>query len=281
VNPIPAKRTLLFRAHQHATTDQPGEYSSTAREVLFDDQFRQQKTVRDFLVSLGRHLGKTYIRTKTGKQLRTRFTSTSSKLNWTLHLTGKKLREQQEQGLADQVSLVIFDLQTLSRTPNVTVFQVSDVLRFLEASNEPDLIEPKYREWATNCDEYVIMGQNVQEGVVQVIPWSELRWMPIINDPFCSAYTLGTYRRFRDERMDGRPEIEYAQACQAVVDSAKAIAGQRSSDVQLVQGLVQLIMKPGLWFWGIKTGSSDAEIRDGCKAMLENELVGMMSQISV
>jgi hypothetical protein len=281
VNPIPAKRTLLFRAHQHATTDQPGEYNSHAREVLFDDQFRQRKTMRDFLVSLGRHLGKTDIKTTTGKQLRTRFTSTSPRLNWTLHLTGKKSRKQREQGKEDQVSLVIFDLQMLSKTPNVTVFRVSDVLRFLEASKEPSLIAPEYRKWATNCDEYIIMGRDAKSCIVQLIPWLELKFMSIINNPFGTVYTLRTYERFRNELMDRRPDTEYTQVCEMVVDSAKVLAGQGSIDAKLVQHLVKLILKPGVWFWGIKTSSTDAEIEVGCMAILKNDLTVQMSQVSV
>jgi hypothetical protein len=100
-------------------------------------------------------------------------------------LTGKKSRE-----LQGQVNFVIFDLQALRQTPETTVFHVRDVLRFLETSKQMHLIPKEYQQWARNCDEYIIMGRGIEKGIVQITPWSELRWMPIIDDTFCDAYTL-------------------------------------------------------------------------------------------
>jgi hypothetical protein len=281
VNPMPAKRTLLFRAHQHTDPYEPGAYTWPTRRVLFNERLREKISVQDFMSSLGRHLGKTERETKTGKRAMTKFTSTSTRLGWTLHLTGKKSREQQEQGKDDHISFLIFDLQTLSEMPNVTVFRVSDALSFLESSGQASLIQPTYQQWARNCDEYIIMGRGIENAILQVIPWSELWELPIINRTFCSAYTLHTYERFRNEDIDTYGQIEYEDVCRMVVESAKGVAGQKANDVELVQHLVKLILKPGVWFWGIKTSSTDANIRDGCKAILDNELVIRMSQVSV
>jgi hypothetical protein len=236
--------------------------------------------VEEFLGSLGRHLGKTERETKLGRRLPTRFTSISPRLNWTLHLTGKKLREQQERGGEDQVSFVVFDLQTLSQTPNVTVFRVSDVLRFLKSSSEPHLIPQNYQQWARNCDEYVIIGQGVRKAIVQFVPWSEIRWMPIINHLFRNAYTLGSYQRFKDEAISKCTETRYKEVCEMVVDSAKEIAGQEASEVALARELVRLILEPGIWFWGIKTSSTEVEIEVGCDAILEDELAVRMGGVS-
>lgn len=96
VDPMPSERTLLFRAHNQAATDQPGVYTSAARRIPFDEQYRQQHSVQGFLKSVGRHLGKKEIEKRTRQRLSTKFTSTSPQLNWTLHLTGQKSRELQD-----------------------------------------------------------------------------------------------------------------------------------------------------------------------------------------
>lgn len=281
VDLVPTKRTLLFRAHRHTARDQPGAYNARTLEVVFDDHYRQAKSVNDFVLSLGNHLGKTERETKIKRRLITKFTSTSSRLNWTLHLAGKKSREQHEQGEAGHVSFVIFDLQALSKTLNVTVFRVADVLNFLQTSGKSSLIPEEYQRWARNCDEYVIMGRGVEKAVVQIVPWSELRVTPIINQHFRNAYTLKQYERFRDSAVDRRIETGFEQVCDMIVESAQAIAGHKANDTVLVQLLVKLILKPGTWFWGINTSTGYKDIRDGCKAVIENELLVKMSQVSV
>jgi hypothetical protein len=249
--------------------------------VVFDDHYRQANTVNDFVLSLRNHLGKTERQKKTGRRLTTKFISTSSRLNWTLHLTGKKSREQHEQGEAGHVSFVIFDLQALSETPDITVFRVADVLDFLQTSGKSSLISEEHQRWARNCDEYVIMGRGVENVVLQIVPWSELRLTPILNQHFRNAYTLKQYEQFRDNAVERRIETGFEQVCKMVVESAKAVAGHKENDAALVQLVVRLILKPGTWFWGINTSSGREEIRDGCKTIIENELVVKMSQVSV
>jgi hypothetical protein len=123
------------------------------------------------------------------------------------------------------------------------------------------------------------MGRDVEKAVVQVVPWSELRWIPIINDQFRKAYTLKTYEHFRDNTVDRQAETELGQVCKAVVESAISIAGRKADDVELVQLMVQLIMKSGMWFWGICTTISDADIRNGCDAILQDRLAVKMGQL--
>lgn len=188
----------------------------------------------------------------------------------------KKSRE-----LRNQVNFVIFDLHALRRTLGTNVFHVTDVLRSLETSKQTHLIPAEYQQWARNCDEYIIMGSEIEEGIVQIIPWADLRWTSIINDPFCNTYTLSTYERFRDERMGGRPQTEYGQACKLVVTTATTMAGKNAENIEFVQHLVKLILKPGLWFWGIKVCGGDAEMVGGCEELLEDGLATIMSQVSV
>jgi hypothetical protein len=222
------------------------------------------------------HLGKKAEEAKAGKTMKTKFTSTSPRLEWTLHLTGKKSRE-----LREQVNFVIFDLQALRQTPEMTVFRVTDVLQFLETSKQMHLIPTEYQQWARNCDEYIIMGRGIEKGIVQITPWSELRWTPIINYTFRRAYTLSSYERFRDERMGEILQTECGRACEMVVSTARIMAGQKAEDIEFVQHLVHLILRPGLWFWGIRVSEDDAEIVTGCDELLGDGLAARMSQISV
>ncbi|OAL45884.1 hypothetical protein IQ07DRAFT_648051 [Pyrenochaeta sp. DS3sAY3a] len=141
VDQAPSQPTLLFRAHDQPATDQPRVYASAAQRIPFNEDYRQQKSVQEFLKSLGLHLGKKAEEAKAEKPIKTEFTSTSPRLEWTLHLTGQKSRELQE-----QVNFVIFDLQALRQTPETTVFHVTDVLRFLETSGQTHLIQTEYQQ---------------------------------------------------------------------------------------------------------------------------------------
>ncbi|KAJ4985108.1 hypothetical protein SVAN01_09411 [Stagonosporopsis vannaccii] len=275
VDQVPSQRTLLFRAHDQPATNQSGVYISADREIPFDDDYRQRKSVQEFLKSLGVHLGKKVNEAKAGKTLKTMFTSTSPRLEWTLHLTGKKSRELQK-----QVSFVIFDLQTLRQTPDTTVFHVTEVVRFLETSKQTHLIPEEYQQWARNCDEYIIMGSEIERGIVQITPWSELRWTPIINDTFRHAYTLSSYEKFRNDGLGKIPQTEYRKACKMVVLTARKMAGQKADDMEFVQHLIHLILKPRLWFWGIQVSEDDAEIAKGCKSLLEAGLAARRSRVS-
>jgi len=114
--------------------------------VVLNNHYRQANSVNSFVRSLNGHLGKTKRETKTGRRLVTKFTSTSPRLNWTLHLTGKKSQEQDKDGEGGDASFVIFDLQALSKTPNVTMFQVADVLDFLQSSRKSSLILEEHQQ---------------------------------------------------------------------------------------------------------------------------------------
>jgi hypothetical protein len=252
-----------------------------ALRVLFNEQYREKKSVQDFICSLGQHLGKTEREKQLGRRVSTEFTSTSPRLEWTLHLTGKKSREGQEQGGEDHISFVMFDLERLSEMPNISVFCVSDVLRFLEISGQGYLIPQDYQRWARNCDEYVIMGQGIERAILKFIPWSEIQRMPIIIYPFQVAYTLQTYERFRDNAMDMRLETYAEDVCKMVVDSAILLAGEKAGDAVLVEDLVELILSPGVRFWGIKTRSADIDIRRGCGEILFDRLVEKVGQLSI
>lgn len=247
--------------------------------MVLNEHYKNGKTVDEFLIAFGRHLGKTELEKQTSRRSTPDFTSTSSRLEWTLHLTGRKSQERSEQAAAGPVSFVVFDFQAVDAAPDINVFRASDVLDYLDKSGKSDLIPQRYQQWARNCDEYILMGRGVEKAVVQVVPWSELRWIPIINDQFRKAYTLKTYEHFRDNAVDRQVETELGQVCKTVVGSAISIAGRKADDVELVQLMVELITAPGMWFWGIRTTISDADIRNGCDAILQDRLAVKMGQL--
>lgn len=79
--------------------------------------------------------------------------------------------------------------------------------------------------------------------------------------------------------MDRQVETELGQVCKTVVGSAISIAGRKADDVELVQLMVELITAPGMWFWGICTTIIDADIRNGCDAILQDWLAVKMGQL--
>ena len=242
-----AERTLLFRAHNHIGSDPLSAYDSSVELVKFDGQFRQQHSVREFLLAIDSHLGKTEKENSTGMQKKTYFTSTSSILEWALHLTRRKWQSLRED---EQASLVIFDLQKLCRIPDVRVFRVS-IIHFIQTSDNSDTITSEHEEWAKNCDEYVIIGQGIEGGIVQAIPWSRLEMMPIINQQtktFTRTYTLGIYRQWKDEALARCQETNREEVCAKVIESAKLLAMPGSKDVVKVQLMIEHIIKPGIEF---------------------------------
>jgi hypothetical protein len=83
ISPLPTQRLLLFRAHRQTAKDEPGMYSSLTTEVVLNELYKNGKTVDEFLIAFGRHLGKTEMEKQTSRRSTPDFTSTSSKPEWT------------------------------------------------------------------------------------------------------------------------------------------------------------------------------------------------------
>lgn len=66
-----------------------------------------------------------------------------------------------------------------------------------------------------------------------------------------------------------------------VMLTAKRTAREKVGDVESVQHLVNLILKPGLWFGGIKFSGGDAGMEEEREELLEDGLAARMSQISM
>jgi hypothetical protein len=115
------------------------------------------------------------------------------------------------------------------------------------------------------------MGRGIQEGVVQLIPWTRIETVPILPSFLTSMHSLEQYRRYRDNIMHTRPIVEHKKVCEMVVESARTMANEKSLDMAYVQQLVELILKPQVGFWGIRIESTSGEIRVGCEGSLQNE----------
>jgi hypothetical protein len=226
--------------------------------------------------ALATHLGKTQVQKETGVKQETTFTSLSPILEWALHTTKNKWSDNNAD---ERACLVVFDMERLREIQDVALFRVSDVIRFLESQNQLHVISSQLRDWARNCDEYVTMGKKVKDAVVRVIPWSELRYMPIINSEFIRAYTLWRYCEWRDERSYQVYSAEEVGGF--IVQSAKVLAGEESFSSGLTRKMMQLIVKPEVSFWGINTAAGVEEIMERCEDLFEGDMVESMSQVSL
>jgi hypothetical protein len=284
INPVPVEGTLLFRAHQQPAADPPLAYLSLALRVLFNEEYRRVNSVEVFLRTLQNHLGKMDLERKGSRLKRSKFTSTSPDLDWTIHLTGQKAKLKKE---ADWVGLVVFDLQRLSEAPGLTVIKVSDIFDFNRNRPYSNLIEGQYQIWASNCNEYLLMGSGIKSGIIQLIPWTRLESMPIIHPWFLTWYTLKLYCDRVNQKARTLPITEQEKACQMVVESGKILAGERSVDMKYSRHIVQLILKPTVGFWAIRTENRDEDLGTRCEMIIqeekreENEIVEGLGQISV
>jgi hypothetical protein len=65
---------------------------------------------------------------------------TSLVLEWTIYIAGQKWKDR-DRGRGEVVSLAIFDVKKLRQNSGITIFRVSDVLRFLASEGKDSLIE--------------------------------------------------------------------------------------------------------------------------------------------
>lgn len=155
------------------------------------------------------------------------------------------------------------DVNTLLEISNIEVLQISKVIHYLEKKRLAALIPCAYRDWALSCDEHVILGKNVQRGVIDIIPWETLRDMPIVRDPFCATCNLQDYevrKRAEREELNNSEVMGYERVCNMVLASAKTMARTRLGDDLFVTHIVQLITKPGIAFWGMLNEEAKGEV---------------------
>jgi len=227
-------------------------------DVPFDLEFRRTLSIDDFEADLAEHLGKTQKEKEIGEKVETYFVSTSPILEWAIHTAGQMSKDT---GWNEVVGLAIFDVKKLRQNFGTTIFRVSDVLSFLASEGKDTLIEQNLQKWARNCDEYVSVGQIPDDGFVRWVVWEELYALPasIISDRFVRAYTLGIYRQWIQVQ-----HVELESICQKIFEFGKVLVGPRDD---LLFPLVELILRPGILFWGFETESSEDIIKAKIRAL--------------
>jgi hypothetical protein len=221
------------------------------------------------------HLGKTREEEERGEKIETSFVSMSPMLEWTIHTTGQEWKGIGQ--VADEVAgLAIFDVETLWQTSDTTIFRVSDVLDFLANRGKGQLIARDLQKWARNCDEYVSMGEIPDDGLVRWVAWEELSTSPtrLFADCFVKAYTLAKYREWIDIQR-----VELEDICQRILEFGKVLAGLQ--DDLLLLPLTELILRPGILFWGFETNSPENTIKARIHILVDETALQKLSRLSI
>ncbi|KAL5408046.1 hypothetical protein PMIN04_011535 [Paraphaeosphaeria minitans] len=151
------------------------------------------------------------------------------------------------------------------------VFRISDVLRYLEKRNQAHGIDEELQKWTRNCDEYIAVGTLSKYQLIRSIPWKVLRRMPLLTDTFHRAYTLEIYRQWCTEMCNRHGNVEKDQVFSRTLESARIIAGKERENFKRVAEMIDLILEPGLFFWGIDTDVTEDDVRLGCIALLKED----------
>jgi hypothetical protein len=103
-----------------------------------------------------------------------------------------------------------------------------------------------------------VEGRIPDDGLVRWVVWEELYTSPasILSDRFVRAYNLGIYREWMQEIQEQHIELE--NLCQRIVEFGKVLAGLQDDLLFL---LIELILRPGILFWGFETESSEDIIK--------------------
>ncbi|KAL5411206.1 hypothetical protein PMIN04_010328 [Paraphaeosphaeria minitans] len=256
--------TVLFRAARR--TRPLGHYMPPSERNWSFDQFRRCHPVSDLLSALERMIGNGATSNTTVDR---RLTSMSPILQWAVHTTGQ---EHKNKAKNEEVELEVFELKRLQKASGFEIFRISDVAQYLEKRHKAHSTDALL-QWTRNCDAYVTVGPLPADQRIKSIPWKDLWRMPLLTDTFYRAYTLDIYRQWGAEASNRHGNVENDEVCSWVLESAKTIAGRQREDVKRVAETVELLLEPGLYFWGIDTDTTHRDVRMGCAALLEEDLV--------
>jgi hypothetical protein len=173
-----------------------------------------------------------------------------------MHTTGQRskvCRDQEEAGLA------VLDVEKLRKSTDVSLFRISDILKYVLERGLSQHIRPQIQEWTQNCDEYVTMGDPLRSGLIRWVPWSELSRRSLIAPVYLRAYTLAKYREWLVIRNSDLHDL-----CDEVTDMAMLLGGENLKNVLL---MVHLILKPGESFWGRRTLASQTTMHVHCSTL--------------
>jgi hypothetical protein len=268
----PSDPDFLFRAHKHVGTSQPMFVPEL--NLPFNLEFRRTFSIDDFAVFLAEHLNRTRKEKETGEKIETCFVSMSAILEWTIHTTGQKWKDR-DPNEEEVAGLAIFDVKKLRQASESTIIRVSDVLKFLTIQGRGQLIAQDLQQWAQNCDEYVSIGKVHECGLIRWVLWEELLPARILSQCFLRAYTLAKYREWMDEQ-----HIKLETICQRIVKFGKILAGPQDD---ILLPLIELILRPGIQFWGFKTDSSEdvVEVKTRVLQLLDEAALEKFSGLSI
>jgi hypothetical protein len=90
------------------------------------------------------------------------------------------------------------------------------------------------------------------------------------------ASTLGKYRQWMREIQEQHVELE--NICQRIVEFGKVLAGPQDD---LLFPLIELILRPGILFWGFETESSEDIIKARIRALVDETALQKLSGLSI
>jgi hypothetical protein len=119
------------------------------------------------------------------------------------------------------------------------------------------------------------VGKIPDDGLVRWVTWEELSSpsVTIFPDCFLRAYTLAIYRKWVEEQY-----IELEDVCNRIVKFGKALAGPQGD---LLSPLIQLILKPGIQFWGFRTASAKDAIEARIRVIIDDMALEQLSRLSI
>jgi hypothetical protein len=123
----------------------------------------------------------------------------------------------------------------------------------------------------------VRLGKIPDDGLVRWVVWVELYTSParILSNRFVKAYNLGIYREWIQEIQE---YVELENICQRIVEFGNVLAGPQDD---LLFPLIELILRPGILFWGFETESSDDIINAKICALADETALQKFSRLSI
>lgn len=89
------------------------------------------------------------------------------------------------------------------------------------------------------------------------------------------AHTVGVYRKWIQEYQQ---PIELEDICQRMVEFGKVLAGPQED---LLSPLIELLLKPGILFWGFINKSSEEVVIASIRALVDETGLESLSGLTI
>jgi hypothetical protein len=122
------------------------------------------------------------------------------------------------------------------------------------------------------------VGKIPDDGLVRWVVWEELYLSPaniLSKKCFVKAYNLGWYRKWIPEYQQ---HIELDNICQRMVEFGKVLAGPQDD---LLSPLIELVLSPGIQFWGFIAESSEDVVVAKIRALVDETALQRLSGLSI